>query len=53
MWCVEVGDRELFLGVPVVHYYAYVRVAHDLLTKHIGAVVFVTNQVLDRRGLRG
>lgn len=53
MWSVEVGDGELFFGVPLVGYYAYVSVAHDLLTKHIGAVVFVRNQVLDRQGLRG
>lgn len=44
MWRVEVGDGELFTRVPVVGYYAHISVAHDLLTKHIGAVVFVKNK---------
>lgn len=49
MWCVEVSDGKLFLGVPVVGYYAYVSVAHDLLTKHIGAVVFEQSVVRQAR----
>lgn len=41
MWCVEVSDGKLFLRVPFVRYYTYVSVAHNLLTEHIGAVVFL------------
>lgn len=37
---IEVGNWITAVFVPIVRDYTYIRVAHDLLSEHIGAVIF-------------
>lgn len=41
MWGVEVGDWMIVVFMPIVRDYTHIRIAHDFLAEHIGAVVLM------------
>ena len=45
MWSVEIGDRMIFVIMPFVRDYTHIRVAHDFLAEHIGAMVLMDTVV--------